>query len=135
MAGWDLVADNSGNLSVVPDPPPPGLNKLPAIGGPYPTQAEAQAALVSEQKNVANQKNADPTNPFAGKDLIPGVPNPLNPIAAPLTGITAIGDFFQRLTQANTWIRIGEVVIGILLIAVGISKISGAVNIAKVAAL
>lgn len=138
MSGWDLVADNNGNLSVVADPPPSGLNKLPAIGGPYPTKAEADAALKSEQANVANQKNADPTNPFAGKDIIPGIPNPLNAIPNPLTGVNAIGDFFVRLTDPHTWIRVGEVLIGVLLLAVGIASmtnsIPAATKIAKMVA-
>jgi hypothetical protein len=38
-----------------------------------------------------------------------------------LGGISAIGDFFNRLTQPNTWIRVGEVVAGILLVYLGLS--------------
>ena len=40
---------------------------------------------------------------------------------ADLGGINAIGDFFNRLTQANTWIRVGEVVAGLLLVYLGLS--------------
>lgn len=126
MSGWDVVADPQGNLVVVADPPPAGYSKLPGwLNVTFATKAEADAALASELKNMANQKNADPTNPFAGKDIIPGLPNPLNAIAAPLTGLSAIGDFFQRLTQANTWIRLGEVVLGLVLIVAGVSKMAG----------
>jgi hypothetical protein len=45
-------------------------------------------------------------------------------IASPfsnLGGINAIGDFFNRLTQPNTWIRVGEVVAGLLLVYLGLS--------------
>jgi hypothetical protein len=52
-----------------------------------------------------------------------GIPNPLS-------GINAVGDFFQRLTQGSTWIRIAEVVIGFLLLTVGLSKLTG-INPAK----
>jgi hypothetical protein len=42
-------------------------------------------------------------------------------IPNPLAGINAIGDFFNRLTQPNTWIRVGEVAAGLLLIYLGLS--------------
>ena len=47
-----------------------------------------------------------------------------------LTGLAAIGDFFQRLGQANTWLRVGEVVLGLILIAVGVARITRAVPVA-----
>lgn len=47
-----------------------------------------------------------------------------------LSGVAAIGDFFNRLGQASTWIRVGEVVLGLILLAVGIAKITNAVPIA-----
>lgn len=40
-------------------------------------------------------------------------------VKAPLTGLAAIGDFFQRLTQPSTWIRVGEFVGGGLLLYIG----------------
>jgi hypothetical protein len=46
------------------------------------------------------------------------------------TGLAAVGDFFQRLTQASTWERVGEVVLGLLLIAVGVAHMTHAVPIA-----
>jgi hypothetical protein len=39
----------------------------------------------------------------------------------PLTGVAAIGDFFSRLGQANTWIRVGEVVAGLILLGIGLN--------------
>jgi len=42
--------------------------------------------------------------------------------AAPnIAGVAAIGDFFNRLTQANTWIRVGEVAAGLILLYVGLN--------------
>jgi hypothetical protein len=38
-----------------------------------------------------------------------------------LGGINAIGDFFNRLTQPNTWVRVGEVAAGLLLLYLGLS--------------
>jgi hypothetical protein len=41
-----------------------------------------------------------------------------------LGGLQAIGDFFNRLTQKNTWIRVGEAVAGLLLVWIGLSAIT-----------
>lgn len=38
-----------------------------------------------------------------------------------LGGLSAIGDFFNRLTEANTWLRVGEVVAGLLLLYIGLN--------------
>jgi hypothetical protein len=51
-------------------------------------------------------------------------------LSGPLSGIAAVGDFFSRLTNPNTWLRIGEVLLGIVLIAVGLAKMTHAVPIA-----
>jgi len=94
------------------------------VQGPYASRAAAEAAVGSSTGTTGTG---------------PGIANPGNqanqPPANPLTGITAIGDFFSRLTQASTWERIGEVVLGLILIAVGVAHITHAVPIAtKVAA-
>ena len=49
------------------------------------------------------------------------------PVGNPLTGLAAIGDFFSRLSQANTWLRLGEGILGIMLIAVGVARMTRAV--------
>jgi hypothetical protein len=74
------------------------------IAGPFNTQDAANQSVAQEQTTID----------------IPGIGNPL-------TGINAVGDFFMRLTQANTWLRIGEVAIGILLLAVGIASMTHAI--------
>jgi hypothetical protein len=38
-------------------------------------------------------------------------------------GLKAIGDFFQRLTQENTWIRVGEFAAGALLLYAGVKAL------------
>lgn len=63
---------------------------------------------------TAAEKAAADTNFAAG---VPG--------AGLLSGISAIGDFFARLTEANTWIRIGEFLIGAMLIISGVLHFSG----------
>lgn len=52
----------------------------------------------------------------------------------PLTGINAIGDFFQRLTQGNTWIRVAEFLLGLGLIVVGLAKLASGTAAGRTAA-
>jgi len=90
--------------------------------GPY-TWAEAKTAAA----------HTGPTLPLVpgggGQTFGPGGPN--------LGGIAAVGDFFNRLTQANTWIRVGEVLAGLLLLYIGVNALmrgtaaESAVNTAK----
>lgn len=50
------------------------------------------------------------------------------------SALTAIPDFISRLTSANLWERIGEVVLGLILVAVGVAHITHAVPIATAVA-
>lgn len=36
-------------------------------------------------------------------------------------GLAAVGDFFNRLTQGNTWLRVGEVAAGLILLYMGLN--------------
>lgn len=78
------------------------------VSGPYATKAEAQAAAKKTGTGIP----------------LPHIPNPLS-------GVEAI-------FQANIWIRVAEVVLGLVLVAVGLAKLTNAVpaatKIAKVVA-
>ena len=69
-------------------------------------------------QQAANKYNANP-----GQAGGVNAPNPLTPNSLlgnnPLTGINAIGDFFQRLTQPSTWVRVAEFAAGGLLLYIG----------------
>jgi hypothetical protein len=86
--------------------------------GGFATKLQAQAA--------ANKYNANPGQ--AGGVNAPGVapginaPNPLG--NNPLTGLNAIGDFFQRLSQPATWVRVGEFIAGGLLLYVALNAMT-----------
>jgi hypothetical protein len=41
-----------------------------------------------------------------------------NTVNSSLTGINAVGDFFARLTEPNTWLRAGELLVGVVLVYV-----------------
>lgn len=68
----------------------------------------------------------------------------LHGLGKTVTGaVTSTTDFLSRLTDPNTWVRVAEVVLGLVLIAVGIAKLTNAVpaatrvaaRVGKVAAL
>lgn len=74
--------------------------------GPYSSLADANKEAATLQNN--NQTVAGSIKAGA---------------AGPLSGLAAIGDFFQRLTQANTWMRVGEVVVGLILLGIGVNAL------------
>lgn len=65
--------------------------------------------------------NTSKINPWSA---FPGGKNPFGSVGNPLSGVNAIGDFFTRLTEAATWTRVGEVTLGLLLLIVGLSKLT-----------
>lgn len=44
-------------------------------------------------------------------------------------GITSVTQFLSQLTNANLWLRIGEFVLGLALIGVGLAKLTGTENV------
>jgi hypothetical protein len=96
----------------------------PLLYKQFPTRAAAQAWI----KSPAGQKDL-------GFGAGPGSALKTGLSSSPLSGVAAIGDFFQRLGQASTWIRVGEVLLGLILLGVGIARMTNAVPLAsKVAA-
>lgn len=88
------------------------------ISGPYSSLAAADAVAAKEPEN-STQGTGIP-----GLSVTPGGGFQAS---NPLTGLAAIGDFFQRLTQGSTWIRVGEVVLGLILLAAGLARITHAI--------
>lgn len=103
------------------------------LSGPYSTQAAAQAWADAYEKN--------PKTIHAGSDIPSGPGNPV-PLAGSGPGGTgtvqgdnppgpagwaqALATFLGNLTNANTWIRVAEAALGLVLIAVGVGRITGA---------
>jgi hypothetical protein len=58
---------------------------------------------------------------FASHDIAATTKHAASDLPNPLTGVNAIGDFFNRLTEGNTWIRVGEVLAGVLLLYLGLN--------------
>lgn len=80
--------------------------------GPFATEAEALKA---------QNPQPSPENPVA--PVVQGVENSV-------PGLSQIGTFFSDLSQASTWVRVAEVLAGLVLIAVGVARITHAVPIA-----
>lgn len=80
-----------------------------AAHGPYPTQAAAEAAAHS------------PGGGFPGPN-IPG--NPGKAIGQAVSGLSP----FHGLNLENWVLRIGELVLGVVLVAVGVAKLTGTTN-------
>lgn len=84
------------------------------------TETFAQAQAVARLKF--------PGSPTTGKNLTSqGVSTPSsgNKSFTPLAGLDAIGSFFNKLGDPNTWIRVSEFIIGALLIISGALQLSG----------
>lgn len=88
----------------------------PPVGNANGYSNRLLATAAAAKYNANPQLSAGPPlAPNAAK--VPGLGNLTNPLA----GVNAIGDFFNRLTQPNTWVRVGEVGAGVLLIYLGLS--------------
>lgn len=59
--------------------------------------------------------------------LAQGTAAGIDATAQALAPLASIGDFFSRLAEGNTWIRIGEGVLGLVLLAVGVAHMTKAV--------
>lgn len=98
----------------------PAGNKQNPVYGPYATQAAAQAQA-SGLNGIAGQASQ------AGAAADPGAPPGAN-AQGPSDPLAAVDDFLHRLSEGNTWLRVGEVLLGIVLIAVGLARITGTQN-------
>jgi|ERR1041385_6763078 len=85
----------------------------------YATKLQAAAVAAKYNARPESQRQTPGAKPFAPS--VATGPGGIGGITNPLGGINAIGDFFNRLTQPNTWIRVGEVVAGLLLVYLGLS--------------
>ena len=129
-SGW--VIWNSGSITNPNFVPkqiyPPALQIAELTETVYATQAECETAIMAG----GGPHNYSAATKSGGLgSTIGGVGSAAQ---ATHTGIDAVGAFFNRLTEANTWLRIAEGALGIILIAVALAKLTGADNaIAKTA--
>lgn len=91
------------------------------IAGPYATQAAAQAAAAGiNAGGGASASSLQMLEETAGLGLGPvneATPNPL-------AWEEALMQFLRDLTSEGTWIRVGKVAIGLVLITVGVAQLA-----------
>lgn len=96
-------------------------------------QAQTVLALgkqVSQQNGPATPTSTGGTISQTGADI----KSTAQAAANPLAGLASIGDFFGRLTQASTWIRVAEVLLGSALIIVSLAKLAAGTPVGRAAA-
>lgn len=103
-----IVYNNAPNKTAAAQDSPGGV----VLGGPYLTEALAQKAFP--------QGSAGSVKPPAGEPP----PTQNDQSINPLSGLAAIGDFFRRLTEEQTWERVGEVILGGILIYAGVRALT-----------
>lgn len=94
-----LLNTDSGSVNV-------GGHPYVRYMGPFPTRADAVSA------------KPGPYSPIPGVSI-----NPDGSVQGPLSGLAAVGDFFTRLTQAHTWLRVAEFVVGGIFLVIGLNAI------------
>lgn len=97
-----------------------GIEAAQRLGG---NTAAAEAGL---NKSVGQIEKAAANTNFAA-----GIPKL---VSNPLDWLSNVSDFFSRLSQANTWIRIAEFVLGGALILVGVAHLAKGTEAGKAAA-
>lgn len=106
MPWWVWYNPQSGQPAQAIDEPNAGAVQaatgFPELAGPFKTKAEAQASIDTKFKST----------------------KPTHPIGDPLAPLGQIGDFFHRITEKETWTRIGEVALGGILLYVGVRAIT-----------
>lgn len=88
--------------------------------GPFATEAEAKTAQNPQQQS-----------PNPANDLVNAAENSTS---GPGAAIASVSKFLGKLGQASLWLRIAEVALGLVLVAVGVAKIVPAFTPAQVIA-
>jgi hypothetical protein len=136
---WFYDSD-SGKL-VHEDPPSPGYYVYEAAlhtgtGWHELTVADsatqAQAAAAAKALNLGPVQGSSTSIAQLGANEVGNLPAQVSggAAASAIPGVAQIGTFFSALTQGNTWIRIAEGLLGIILIAVGVARITHVVPVA-----
>lgn len=124
----DLPKSNTGTLGI----PPGGPWFVFPLTGTIQRQSEpvlAEALVAAGWVGYAKKADAETVAHTAS------LPAQAGSAKAAVTGaITDTGDFLSRLTSPALWIRIAEIALGLLLIGVGIAKLTNAIPAATKAA-
>lgn len=94
----------------------------------------AEASAEQQQKAGPGEQNASNLAAAAGQAVANDAAAAARAAANDIPGVAQAGDFFGALTQKNTWIRVGKIAIGGLLLIIGLAHITGAGNAVATAA-
>ncbi|HEY1699194.1 MAG TPA: hypothetical protein VGG75_05685 [Trebonia sp.] len=98
-------------------------NSVNVLQAPVLDLLETDYAYAVKAGEQPGGPNADILNP--ANDVKGAVQAATSSISIP--GLQELGDFFGRLEEGSTWLRAGEIALGMLLIAVGVAKLTNAV--------
>lgn len=97
---------------------------------------------VSAAGGLLGQVPAAAASALQGTTAVKGANSVAAAVSNPLAFLRNIGAFFDKLSEASTWLRIGEFLLGAALVVVGVAKLASgtaagraAGKVAKVAAL
>jgi hypothetical protein len=103
--------------------------KVLALGG-TPAATSQSGYSGTAVQNAAGQE-VGVVNPQTGQYISTGNSDTNPGISIP--GLSQIGDFFSRLTQASTWLRVLEAILGAGLILVGLAHLAGNTQVGRTA--
>lgn len=106
------------------------LRKLPAVGSAWGTGVVTLVQGSFPSEKAAEAVIGAPGHPTGtGEGSGAGHANPTGPNLPK----NPLGDFLRRLGEANTWIRVAEVILGLGLIIVGLAKLASGTAAGKAA--
>lgn len=89
----------------------------------FPTKQDAVNYANAQNPGAYQAWESAQKGPVVNK-VLPAAQGALNAATASPSSLT---DFLGRLTEANVWLRVAEVAIGVVLISVGLAKMTNAV--------
>jgi hypothetical protein len=91
------------------------------------TGAEADLLRVAGWQGPMTYAQAEQiagTTPGPLRSVNQAATNVADQVGTNITGVADIGDFFHRLTEGSTWVRVGEVALGGILLFVGVRALA-----------
>jgi hypothetical protein len=88
-----------------------------------PWQSAILDALEEDYATAVTEK-AQPGGVNASNPLAAGAAGAESAIGNAIPGVTDIGDFFHRLTEGSTWVRVGEVIFGGIILWAGVKALT-----------
>ncbi len=100
-------------------------NALPGSWKWFPISGAATQAM---QAQAAAKWAGVTYNGVSGGSPSANIPNASKAVTSLDSGINAVGDFTNKLSEGNTWVRIAEGILGIVLIAIALAHATGIDN-------